>query len=145
ALGDGFREEEVYPQVKSTFAYQYLNDEEWKWVLQFITSGGETLKSYDEYHKVVVEDGLYKVKSRRIAMLHRMNMGVITSDLMIRVKFMSGGFIGMIEEYFISRLKPGDHFVLAGRVLEYVSIKDMHVLVRRSKATKAITPSWQGG
>jgi ATP-dependent Lhr-like helicase len=145
ALGDGFRQEELYPQIKGTHAFQFMNDEEWQWMLQFITYGGQVLKSYDEYHKVVLEEGVYKVKSRRIAMLHRMNSGVITSDAMIRVKFISGGHIGMIEEYFISRLKPGDHFILAGRVLEFVMIKDMMVLVRRSKSKKAIAPSWLGG
>ena len=58
---------------------------------------------------------------------------------------MKGGYIGMIEEYFISKLKVGMPFVLAGRVLEIAHIKDMTVYVRRSKAKKAITPSWKGG
>lgn len=145
ALGDGFRQEDIYPEIRSTFALQYIQEDEWQWVLRFITSGGEALKVYDEYRKVTVEDGLYQVKSRRIAMLHRMNMGVITSDVMIRVKFLSGGYIGMIEEYFISRLKPGDHFILAGRVLEFVRIKDMTVLVRKSQSKQAVAPSWMGG
>lgn len=52
-----------------------------------------------------MEDGLHKVISRKIAMLHRMNMGAIVSDAMLKVKFISGGYIGMVEEYFISRLK----------------------------------------
>jgi ATP-dependent Lhr-like helicase len=42
-------------------------------------------------------------------MLHRMNIGVIVSDSMLRVKFLSGGYIGMIEEYFISKLHKGDN------------------------------------
>ena len=58
---------------------------------------------------------------------------------------MSGGYIGMIEEYFISKLNPHDSFILAGRVLELVHIKDMTAFVRISKAKKAITPSWMGG
>ncbi|MDX1470536.1 MAG: DNA ligase-associated DEXH box helicase, partial [Flavobacteriaceae bacterium] len=121
-------------------------NDDWNWALQFITVGGNTLRAYDEYHKVdKEEDGLYKVTSRRIAMLHRMNVGVIVSDAMMRVKFMSGGYVGMIEEYFISKLKPQANFVLAGRVLQIVQIKDMTVLVKKSKAKSAITPSWLGG
>jgi ATP-dependent Lhr-like helicase len=81
-------------------------DEEWKSILEFLTIGGSVLKNYEEFHKIVImEDGLYKVTSRKIAMLHRMNMGVIVSDAMLKVKFISGGYIGMIEEYFISKLK----------------------------------------
>lgn len=73
-----------------------------------------------------------------------MNIGVIVSDSMLRVKFLSGGYIGMIEEYFISKLHKGDKFVLAGRILEYVMLKEMTVYVRLSSG-KAITPSWLGG
>lgn len=73
-----------------------------------------------------------------------MNIGVIVSDAMLRVRFLSGGYIGMIEENFISRLKPGDKFILAGRILELAMIKEMTAYVRLS-AGKAITPSWNGG
>jgi ATP-dependent Lhr-like helicase len=64
---------------------------------------------------------------------------------MIKVKFMTGGYIGVIEEYFISRLEPGDTFTLAGRQLELVMIKDMTVLVKKSNVKKSIVPSWLGG
>lgn len=147
AVGMGFNSEQLFRQVQSTHAFSYLTEDEWQWCLHFITKGGKTLKSYEEFHKVILdeEDGLYKVKSRRISMLHRMNIGAIVSEAMMMVKFFSGGYIGMIEEFFISKLKPGDNFILAGRILELAQIKDMTVLVRRSKAKKAITPSWLGG
>lgn len=113
--------------------------------LQFVTQGGTTLKAYEEFHKVEKNsNGIYVTKSRRISMLHRMNIGVIVSDAMLMVKYMSGGYIGMIEEFFISKLKPKSSFVLAGRVLELVKIKDMTVFVKRSTSKKAITPSWMG-
>ena len=78
-------------------------------------------------------------------MRHRLHIGTIVSDAMLKVKFMSGGYIGVIEEYFISRLHPGDVFTLAGRNLEFVMIKDMTALVRKSNAKKSIVPSWKGG
>ena len=78
-------------------------------------------------------------------MRHRLHIGTIVSESMMKVKFMSGGFIGVIEEWFISRLQPGDVFTLAGRNLEYVMIKEMTALVRKSNAKKSIVPSWQGG
>ncbi|MEC3876229.1 ligase-associated DNA damage response DEXH box helicase [Chryseobacterium salviniae] len=145
AIGDGFYPDEMFPQIKETFAFQQMTDEEWKSILDFLTIGGKALKSYEEFHKVVIDEtGLYKVTSRRISMLHRMNMGVIVSDAMLKVKFISGGYIGMVEEYFISRLKKEDKFILAGRVLEVAMIKDMTVFVRASKG-KAFAPSYLGG
>ncbi len=145
AVGDGFIPDELYPRIKETFAFREMTEEEWKGMLDFLTIGGKALKSYEEFHKIVVDDnGVYKVTSRRIAMLHRMNMGVIVSDAMLKVKFISGGYIGMVEEYFISRLKKEDKFILAGRVLEVAMIKDMTVFVRASKG-KAFAPSYLGG
>ncbi len=145
AIGDGFYPDEVYERIKKVYAFQEIRDEEWRGMIDFLTIGGSALKSYEEYHKVVVmEDGLHKVTSRKIAMLHRMNMGAIVSDAMLKVKFISGGYIGMVEEYFISRLKKEEKFILAGRVLEVAMIKDMTVFVRASKG-KAQAPSYLGG
>ena len=146
AVGEGFKAEETYNFIKQIHAFHYITKEEFDWCIHFITHGGNTLKSYEEFHKVILDDdGFYRVKSRRIAMMHRMNIGVIVSEVMLFVKFFSGGYIGMVEEYFVSKLKKGDAFVLGGRVVEMQQIKDMTVLVKRSKNKKAITPSWNGG
>ncbi|EAQ43081.1 DEAD/DEAH box helicase [Polaribacter sp. MED152] len=146
AVGEGFKPEETYAFIKQIHAFHYLTKEEFDWCIHFITQGGNTLNSYEEFHKVVLEDdGFYRVKSRRIAMNHRMNIGVIVGEVMLFVKFFSGGYIGMVEEYFISKLNKGDAFVLGGKVVEIQQIKDMTVLVKRSKKKKAITPSWMGG
>lgn len=143
ALGGGFTDD-LYSIIKYTHAFQYLTDEDWKWCVTFITKGGKLGENYEEFHRVTVADEKYVVTNRRIAMLHRMNIGVIASDAMLRVKFLSGGYLGMVEEYFITKLKPGDQFILAGRVLEYVRLKELTVYVRNSSG-KALTPSWLGG
>ncbi len=147
AIGDGFDDQLIYEEVKQTHAFNMLLPEEWAWIMQFISSGGDSLNAYQEFRKVVKdeEDGLWKVKSRQIALRHRLHIGTIVSDAMLKVKFLSGGYIGMVEEYFVSRLKVGDSFTLAGRILEFVHIKDMTVMVRKSKQKRAVSPSWLGG
>ena len=145
AVGDGFLPDVIFEEVKTTYCYKEITPEEWKAILYFITEGGNALQAYDDYKKVEVIDGLYKITNRRIAMRHRMHIGTIVSDAMMKVKFLSGGYIGVIEEWFIARLSPGDVFTLSGRNLEYVAIKDMTAMVRKSNAKKSIIPSWQGG
>lgn len=145
AVSDGFRPEEILPEVRATYCYSDITDDEFAELMYFITSGGTALQQYDEYKKVEVIDGLYKINSRRIAMRHRLHIGTIVSDPMLKVRFMGGGYIGMIEEYFISRLVAGDVFTLAGRTLEFIMIKDMTVLVKKSSSKRSIVPSWQGG
>ncbi|MFT3911046.1 MAG: ligase-associated DNA damage response DEXH box helicase [Ferruginibacter sp.] len=145
AVSDGFYPDEIFNEIRSTHCYRDITNDEWQQVLQFITAGGIALQQYDDFKKVEIIDGLYKITSRRIVMRHRMHIGTIVSASMMKVKFMSGGYIGVIEEYFISRLKAGDVFTLAGRNLEFIMIKDMTVLVKKSNATKSIVPSWDGG
>ncbi|AEW01310.1 DNA ligase-associated DEXH box helicase [Niastella koreensis] len=145
AISDGFLPEPLLKELRTTYCYRDITDSEWMAILEFITSGGNALQQYDEYKKVEVIDGVFRITSRRIAMRHRMHIGTIVSEAMMKVKFVSGGFIGVIEEWFITRLSPGDVFTLAGRQLELVTIKDMTALVRKSNAKKSIVPSWQGG
>jgi ATP-dependent Lhr-like helicase len=146
AVGEGFRPDEIFDEVKSTYCYADITDAEWLQVLHTIVNGGDALLQYDEYKKVEIgEDGMYKINNRRIAMRHRMAIGTIVSSPMMKVKFISGGYVGVIEETFISRLEPGNVFTLAGRNLEFVMVKEMTALVRKSNASKAIVPSWDGG
>lgn len=145
AISDGFDPDIIYAELLHTYCYKDLARHEWEQILYFIASGGQALQQYDDYKKAEIEDGIYKIKSRRLAMRHRLHIGTIVSESMMKVKFISGGYIGVIEEWFISRLQPGDVFTLAGRNLEFVMIKDMTAFVRKSNARKSIVPSWQGG
>jgi ATP-dependent Lhr-like helicase len=146
AISEGFRPEVIYRELKSTYCFAEMEEGEWMEILHFITEGGAALQQYDEFRKVeIMEDGLYKINSRRLAMRHRLHIGTIVSDSMLKVRLVSGGFVGMIEEYFVSRMEPGDVFTLAGRIVEFVMIKEMTVLVRKSNAKKSRVPSWNGG
>jgi ATP-dependent Lhr-like helicase len=145
AISDGFIPEEIFAEIRQTYCYRHITEDEWRQLLHHITEGGTALQQYDEYKKVEIIDGVYRIMGRRIAMRHRLHIGTIVSDSMLKVKFFSGGYIGVIEEYFISRLEPGDVFTLAGRNLELVMIKDMTVLVKKTNAKKSTVPSWNGG
>lgn len=145
AVSDGFIAENIFKEVSNTFCFSEMTEEEFSDCLSFLTTGGNALSEYDDYRKAEIIEGRYRITSRKIAMRHRMHIGTIVSDPMMKVKFLGGGFIGVIEEWFISRLHAGDVFTLAGRTLEFVMVKDMTVLVRKSSAKKSIVPSWQGG
>lgn len=146
SISEGFHEEELFTVIRSAYSFADMTREEWEQVLMFITTGGNALYQYDEYKKVEKDDnGRYSMLSRRFAMRHRMHIGTIVSDSMLKVKFLNGGFIGVIEEYFISRLVPGEVFTLAGRNLDLIMIKDMTVIVKKSSSKKSIVPSWMGG
>ncbi|OAD91063.1 DNA ligase-associated DEXH box helicase [Aequorivita soesokkakensis] len=146
AISNGFFPKEIFPEIKNTFCFQGITEEQWNWCLNFITLGSQSLQAYDEYKKVeITDEGLFKVESRQIAMMHRLSIGTIVSDSMMLVKYVSGGFIGTIEEWFISKMKPGDTFVFAGRTLELVRIRQMMAQVRKSSKKSAKVVSFMGG
>jgi ATP-dependent helicase Lhr and Lhr-like helicase len=145
ALGGGFVAEELFDEVRTAMAYALLTRDEFDWCLAFVERGGASLGAYPQYHRVVrSDDGVYRVPDRGIALRHRLQIGTIVSDASITVAWLSGGKIGSVEEGFIARLKAGDCFIFAGRVLEYVRTQDMTAYVRKATKAKGIVPAWGG-
>jgi ATP-dependent Lhr-like helicase len=146
AVSDGFYPEELFEEVRHTFCFQALTREQWHWILNFLVLGSQSLQTYDEYKKVEVEeDGRFKINNRGIAMRHRLQIGTIVGDAHLTVRYQKGGYLGTIEESFISKLKPGDVFTFAGRNLEFIRIREMQVHVRNSGKKSGKVPSWMGG
>jgi len=144
ALGGGFVADELYAEVRTTNAFRGLTRAEWAWVLDFITCGGEALRAYPEYSKVVVRDGRHIVTSRMVAMRHRLSIGTIVSESSMKVQFLRGRTLGSVEENFIARLRPGDSFTFAGRILQFVRTRGMTAYVRKSAKPSSIVPHWSG-
>jgi len=145
ALGGGFRSEELFEEVKRAWSYRELNEEEWQWALDFVARGGQSLTVYPEYRRVLPdEEGVYRVPDVGIGRRHRMGIGTIVSDATMQVKYVSGGRIGSMEESFISRLKPGDHFLFGGRILEFVRVHEMTAFVKRATGSRGAIARWQG-
>ena len=146
AVGEGFKPEFIFRVVKNTYSFKNLTQEEFDWTISFITKGGSSLSGYEEFSKVEAdEEGIFRIKDKKTAMRHRLSMGTIVSDPMLKVRFKNGSYLGMIEEYFFSKLKPGDRFFFSGKNLEFVAIRDMSAIVQLSKKKSSTTPSYMGG
>ncbi|MEN4952456.1 ligase-associated DNA damage response DEXH box helicase [Stenotrophomonas sp. TWI819] len=146
ALGGGFDPEALFEQVRRTHAFAALDHAHWDGVLEFIVQGGRALSQYPDFHKVVRDDdGLYRVHDRRVALRHRLSIGTITSDGSVMVQFLRGGRLGAVEEQFLSRLRPGDRFQFAGRLLELVRLENLTAYVRVARSGDGVVPRWQGG
>ncbi len=145
AVSDGFDPKVIFEEVVRTHCYRSMTQEDWDKILHFLVYGSQSLKAYDEYAKVIVEQGIYKVVNRRIAQRHRLSIGTITSEAMLQVKYLRGKRIGVVEEWFASQLSAGDSFWFAGRSLEFVRLKDMTLLVRNSQKKNKRIPSYLGG
>lgn len=145
AVGEGFEEKQLFEEVRDAYGYQFINRDEWEWLLGYITTGSPSLTVYDEYKKVERIEGRYKVTSRRVAHRHMLSMGTIVSDTALKVKFQHGKYLGSVEESFVTRMKEGDVFVFAGMTVEFVRIHEMTVTVKKAEGKKGALVRWAGG
>ncbi len=144
--GDGLDVATVYEEIIHTSAYREMTQLQWNWAIAFVTSGGNALGNYSEYHKLQAgKDGRLHAVSRDVTTRHRIAIGTITSSAGLHVQVLRGQIVGSVDETFAGSLQPGQTFWLAGRSLEFVRVRDMTVWVRASKLRRGITPAWTGG
>jgi ATP-dependent Lhr-like helicase len=145
ALGGGFAPDALRDEVRTTNAYAGMGDLEWQWALDFVVHGGASLNAYPEYRRVVIgDDGIARVPDRGIAHRHRMSIGTIVSDASITVQFRNGAKLGHVEESFVASLKPGDCFAFAGRVVEFIRVRELTAWVKPANVRSAKVPRWMG-
>jgi ATP-dependent Lhr-like helicase len=144
ATGGGFDADATLHEVRGTHAFAALTSLQWNWVLDFITRGGSALQGYPQFRRVTVVDGRHVVSGADIARRHRQSIGTITSNATVAVSWVKGGTLGQVEESFISRLRPGDPFMFAGRSLKLVRVRDSIAYVRLATSPSRFVPRWQG-
>ncbi len=150
ALGGGFEPDPLYREVRGTAAYRGLDESAWRWCLDFVRQGGPSLAAYPDYQRVAPDAaGVWRVPDARLARRHRVNIGTIVSDASIEIRHAQaaggGASLGSVEESFIARMRPGDCFLFAGRLLELVRVHQMTAYVKRAAAGSGAVPRWNGG
>jgi ATP-dependent Lhr-like helicase len=145
ACGPGFDPKAELAVVRSAWSFRDLSDATWQWCLRFLEQGGECLGAYPRYRKLEREGNRLVVREKTIARLHRLNIGTITADRAVTVRFQRGAVLGHVEEAFVGRLKPGDVFFFAGRQLEFVRLRELTATVKASTKKTTTVPAWAGG
>jgi ATP-dependent Lhr-like helicase len=140
----------LYDEVCTAGAYRELPYEDFEQVVDFVSTGGYALKTYDHYRRIVkTQDGLWTVRNEETRRRHRMNSGAIVSAAVLSVRLTGRGKrpgrkIGEVEEGYLEQLESGDTFVFAGAVWRLESITAMDVLVTPAPKSDPKMPSWGG-
>lgn len=146
ACGAPFAADELFQEVTSTEPYRELDRQTFDRVIDFVATGGYSLKRYERYHRLrQTVEGLWRVANPRVAQQYRMNVGTIVEAPMLKVRLRGGRNLGEIEEYFIEQLSPGDTFIFAGEILRFKSVQETTAIVTRAPGEEASVPSYQGG
>ncbi|HEY3800699.1 MAG TPA: ligase-associated DNA damage response DEXH box helicase [Caulobacteraceae bacterium] len=140
----------LYDEVRSARPYREIAWEDFEAVIDFVSTGGYALKTYDRFKRIVKGlDGLWRVRNEETALRHRMNSGAIVSPAMLSVRMAGrrgsvGRKLGEVEEGYLEVLEPGDTFIFAGQVLMLVGVTGLDVLVRPAADKEPKMPSWGG-
>ena len=153
ACGEPFDADDLYAEVRSAESYRYLSRGDFDRVVDFVSTGGYALRTYDRFRRIVQGlDGRWRVRNPITAQRHRMNVGAIVDIPMLSIRVASarsgrrigGRKIGEMEEGFISQLTPGDTFLFAGQVWRFETVVGLDALVTPAPGAEAKTPSWGG-
>ena len=140
----------LYEEVRSSGPYRDLSWEDFEQVVDFVSTGGYALKTYDRFRRIVKgPDGLWRVRNAQTAQRHRLNVGAIVSPAMLSVRIAGrrggvGRKVGEVEEGMLEMLDPGDTFVFAGQVWKLMGVTNLDVLVSPAADKDPKMPSWGG-
>jgi ATP-dependent Lhr-like helicase len=150
ACSEPFDPLQLYEEVRSAGPYRDLAWEDFEQTVDFVSTGGYALKTYDRFRRIVKgPDGLWRARNLQIAQRHRLNVGAIVSPAMLSVRIAGRGGkggrkIGEVEEGMLEMLDPGDTFIFAGQVWALAAVTNLDVLVRPAVDKDPKMPSWGG-
>ncbi|MTH76597.1 ligase-associated DNA damage response DEXH box helicase [Paracoccus aestuariivivens] len=126
-----FDAETLYAEVATAGPYRELARADFDACLDFAATGGYALRAYDRWQRLMLRDGLWRLRDPRAARLLRMNVGTIVEAEMVRVRLRGrgGAPLGEVEEAFAASLTPGDSFLIGGRVVRMDAMRDMVIEV----------------
>lgn len=150
AAAGGFTSKNLYGEIIQATPYDDLDVATFDRIVQMVANGGYSLRAYDRFQRITQDtDGVWHASPSAIKR-HRMNTGTIVEYETLRVSLQRrrspfGRDLGLIEEYFIQGLTPGDTFIFAGQLLRYKTTRDDTVEVELATGDQPKIPSFKGG
>jgi ATP-dependent helicase Lhr and Lhr-like helicase len=149
ACSEPFDLEDLYEEVRTSAPFADLTWEDYERVVDFVSTGGYALKTYDRFRRIVKgRDGKWRVRNPITAQRHRMNAGAIVSPAMLNVRLAgrrgSGRKIGEAEEWYFEQLAVGDTFLFAGECWRFEGVSGVDAMVSRSPDKEPRVLSWGG-
>ena len=138
----------LYDEVRGAGPYRALSWEDFEAVIEFVSTGGYALKTYDRFRRIVKnQDGLWTARDADTVRRHRMNVGAIIAPAMLSVRMAARGGrpgrkLGEMEEGFLEMLSPGDTFIFGGQVWRLQAVTGVDVLVTPAPHVDPKMPSW---
>jgi ATP-dependent Lhr-like helicase len=150
ACGEAFDADNLYAEVRGFAPYGALTREDFDRVVDFVSTGGYALRTYDRFRRIVQGgDGLWRVRGAQTALRHRLNVGAIVGPAVLNIRLLAGGRragrkIGEAEEGYLEQLAVDDTFIFAGQVWRFHGVVGNDALVSPAPKSDPKMPSWGG-
>ena len=136
----------LYHEVRKAGPYAALSRRDFDDVFDFVATGGYALGNYERFKRLrQVSGGGYAIASPTVARDYRMNVGTIVEAPTLKVRMGRGRVLGEVEEHFVNYMTAGDTFAFAGRLLEFIEVRETNVIVRPGRGDAPAVPAYMGG
>jgi ATP-dependent Lhr-like helicase len=137
--------DEAFELVRKAGPYQRLTRQAYDDILEYLAGGGKVLGGYGTYGKILIEDGKFRVASKKVAREYYMNTGVISDSLQIQLLTRANHRLGEVEEDFLASLQQGEAFLIGGKPVAVKSMFQNKAVVVPASGERVTTPRWMGG
>ena len=135
-------DDDAYALVRRSGPYASLARADFDAVLDYLSETSEELEERRVYAKIEREAGVFRARGRSVQTIFFQNVGTIAGGASVRIKPRgSSEPIGTVEEDFLEQLKPGDRFLLAGRVWSFMYAQGMTAFVAPATGRPSV-PRW---
>ncbi len=143
AISDKVRIDGLYKMIKKSYCYKELGSRDFMSVIEYLAGKHVSLEDRHIYAKIWYNENTKEIgrKGRMGRVIYMTNVGTIPEETAAVVK-VGDHAVGMIEEAFLERLRPGDIFVLGGQVYEFKFSRGMVAQVSASANRPPTVPSW---
>lgn len=146
ACAGPFDADALFAEVRTAGPYRGLSRAQFDDCLDFAATGGYALRAYDRWQRLMLRDGLWRLRDPRAARNLRMNVGTIVEAEMLKVRYRGrgGGLLGEVEEGFAATLVPGDTFLIGGQTVRYDTMREMVIEVTRQPTKQPRIATYSG-
>ncbi len=134
---------ELFNFIKNSYCYHSLTWDDFFEVIKYLSGQYASLEERHVYARIWydAETGDIGRRGKMARIIYMTNIGTIPEETYVTVK-VGEQTVGMIDEGFLERLRPGDVFVLGGNVYMFKFSRGMTAQVSTSVNRPPTVPSW---
>ena len=142
-LNDSYQVKDLFDLIKNSYCYKDLQYKDFIQVIEYLAGEFSSLEARHVYAKIFYdkETGTVRRRGKMTRVIYMTNIGTIADQTGVKVKI-GDRIIGVVDEGFVERLRPGDVFVLGGNTYIFKYSRGMTAQVSVSVGRPPTVPHW---